>query len=159
MSYALYQKKQELISNEVLFIYLERLFYGAEKSNFEWADSLAVSTAGFSRMKRSLIPFLKKYYYIEISSTNQLEVKEAAVRQLMYDFYYTLPLYPLLVEEKITYLMTDDCFPVSGRWQLDSLLIKQWAQIAVQRTAKGFDLPQRKTSGELEKNWQQNWIR
>lgn len=145
------QKKQELIENEGLFIYLEHLFHGEKKSNSEWADILSVSTASFGRMKRSLIPILKTYYYIEISSTNQLEGNEAAIRQLMYDFYYTLPLYPALVEEKITYLITDYCFPLSGRWQLDPLLFKQWAQIAFQRTTNGFKLPQKKNGGALEK--------
>ncbi|MBO1097916.1 HTH domain-containing protein [Enterococcus casseliflavus] len=145
------KKKQALIENEPLFFYLENLFSGTEKTNLEWVEDLSLSTASFSRIKRVLTSVLATQYSLKITSTNQLEGEEAAIRQLMYDFYYTLPLYPPLVEEKVSHMKTDYFFPVSGRWQLDAMLVSQWIQVAILRIANGYELPRRKNGEAIEK--------
>lgn len=61
---------------------MDQLCKGQRRTNQEWA----------------LVSVIKPYHVRSIATDNRLEGEEAAIRQLMYDFYFTLPLYPEGIE-------------------------------------------------------------
>ena len=137
------RKKQELLEEEPLFHYLNQVLMGTKKDNQQWATTLAFSTASFGRIKRVLGSFLKQHYQLTItSSTNQLVGEEAAVRQLMYDFYFTLPFYPKAVEDMINKLISGYQLISKGTWEHDPLILNQWIQVTNMRVAQGYILPE-----------------
>lgn len=138
------ERKQALLEDEVVFVYLDYLFSGIEKNNVDWVATLAVSSASFNRIKRSLNRLLEDLYELRITTNyNRLDGEEASIRQLMYDFYFTLPLYPKVLEEKISKMLIYEHLPGVGNWVLNATLVNQWVQIATIRVEQGYELPVR----------------
>ncbi|MFP8918514.1 helix-turn-helix domain-containing protein [Enterococcus innesii] len=136
------KKKQALLDNEPLFILIDQLVEGQCLTNQEWAEKLLVSTASFARIKRRLVQVLKEHYQVAIvSRLNQLQGSEAAIRQLMYDFYFTLALYPKEIEKKVNQLSLCPSSARFGKWQLDSLRLNQWGYVVHKRITQGNTLP------------------
>lgn len=137
-----FEKKQSLLSSEPLFVLLDQILMGVRKTNQAWAEVLAVGTASFGRIKRVLVSLLKKHYQVVIYSIdNQLKGEESAIRQLMYDFYYRLPIYPKWLDEKMKRIQFLDLSLLSGRWQLDAIRLIRWHQVVLWRMAQHCFLP------------------
>lgn len=136
------EKKRALLDNEPLFILIDQLVEGQCLTNQEWAEKLLVSTASFARIKRVLVQVLKEQYQVAIvSRLNQLQGSEAAIRQLMYDFYFTLELYPKEIEKKVNQLSLCPSSVWSGKWQLDFLRLCKWEYVSRKRITQGNTLP------------------
>lgn len=91
-----------LLNKEKLFLFVDQFATGKCLDNQQWKAYLDVSSARFQRMKRQLQTLLTTYYGIKIEyKTNQLWGVEAGIRQFLYDFYFTLPLYPRFLSEYI----------------------------------------------------------
>lgn len=135
-------KKQDLLSCEPLFLLLDQLLMGIRRSNQEWADKLAMGKASFGRIKRSLSSVLEKYYQVTIFAIdNRLNGDESAIRQLTYDFYYRLPIYPKWLSDKMERIQFLDLSLPSGRWQLDTIRLIRWHQVVLWRIAQRCFLP------------------
>lgn len=158
---ALYMKrKQDLLENEVAFIYLDHLLSGIEINKLDLVTTFALSSASFNRMKRLLNRLLEDHYELKITTDYKyLDGEEASIRQFMYDFYFTLPLYPKVLEEKISKMLNHKYFPAVGKWLVNPTLLNQWVQIASIRINQGYELPKRTDAiGSIEKlanEWEQ----
>ena len=80
---------------------------------------------------------IKPYQVKIVSVDNQLQGEEAAIRQLMYDFYFTLPLYPEGIEMNWPPLQID-AIHQTNTWALDSTRLYQWGQLAQLRISQGY---------------------
>lgn len=137
-----YEKKQALLDKEKLFLLVDQLVAGKCLDNQQWVVYLDVSSTSFQRMKRQLQTLLTNYYGIKIDSkTNQLWGEEAGIRQFLYDFYFTLPLYPRFLSEHIQDLHQEKVAIQDGPWHLDQTLFNQWLRITKQRVDQGHYLP------------------
>ncbi|NAE15692.1 M protein trans-acting positive regulator [Enterococcus mundtii] len=136
-----YEKKQALLDKEKLFLLVDQLAAGTCLDNQQWMAYLDVSSTRFQRMKRQLQTLLKTYYGIQIESkNNQLWGEEAGIRQFLYDFYFTLPLYPRFLSEHIQDLHQEKVAIQDGPWHLDQTLFNQWLRLAKQRVDQGHCL-------------------
>ncbi|MFW8668140.1 helix-turn-helix domain-containing protein [Enterococcus entomosocium] len=146
-----YQKKQALLEEEKVFLFVDQLTAGKRLKNHQWAQYLAVSQAAFGRMKRQLQPLLSQSYGVCLENkTNQLIGEEAAVRQFLYDFYFTLPLYPEILTDHIRHLHSEKLLVHQGTWRLDHQLLNQWCQLTKLRVDQGYLLPERKEQRVLQ---------
>lgn len=103
-----YKKKQALLEEEKVFLFVDQLTAGKRLKNHQWAQYLSVSQAAFGRMKRQLQSVLVQHYGVRLENkTNQFVGEEAAVRQFLYDFYFTLPLYPEILTDHIRHLHSE----------------------------------------------------
>lgn len=80
---------------------------------------------------------------------NQLQGSEPAIRQLMYDLYFTLPLYPSALEQRIE--SWDSLYQPtkSGHWSLDPIRLNQWRQLAQWRIDQGHCIQVKKGHEEV----------
>ncbi|HCO72991.1 MAG TPA: M protein trans-acting positive regulator [Enterococcus sp.] len=139
---AYYQKKEELLGDDALFLFLDQLAAGKRLENHQWVHYLNLSSAKFTRIKRHLQELLKKQYDLKlVSKTNQLIGEEASIRQLFYDFYFTLPIYPKSLATQIKMMQTEKLNLKTTPWQLDVSRVDQWLKIASLRIAQGYCLP------------------
>ncbi|MGX7197307.1 helix-turn-helix domain-containing protein [Enterococcus olivae] len=138
------KEKQALIDQEPLFFYADQLVSGTRKTNQEWAETLNLSPASFGRVKRQFVHLLEEQYQLTIvEKDNQLKGNEPAIRQFMYDLYFTLPLYPKVLEHRIKSWDSFYQLNKSGRWALDPIRLNQWCQLAQWRIGQGQYLPQK----------------
>ncbi|WP_429975003.1 helix-turn-helix domain-containing protein [Enterococcus sp. DIV0840c] len=136
------EKKQKLLDTEPCFLLLDQIFSGIERRNQEWANLLQMSSASFSRLKRTITTFLKEHYQVRIASPkNKIIGEEASIRQLMYDFYFGLPLYPISIKNEINHFNDFESSFEDNRWSLNEELLKQWITIFSLRINQGFLLP------------------
>ncbi|MBO1097899.1 HTH domain-containing protein [Enterococcus casseliflavus] len=139
---AYYQKKQTLLGDDALFLFLDQLAAGKRLENHQWVHYLNLSSAQFARIKRHLQELLKTRYDLKlVSKTNQLTGEEASIRQLFYDFYFTLPIYPESLAAQIKTMQTEKLNLQANPWQLDVSRVDQWLKIANLRIAQGYCLP------------------
>lgn len=139
------QKKQALLKAEPLFFFVDQLVQGNNLTNQEWAEWLSLSPARFGRIKRRLIHTLETQYQVTlVGRDNQLQGNEPAIRQLMYDFYFGLPLLPKTILAKRVPCSLKSTVFSAPEWLLDPLRLKQWHQIACWRIVQGNILPPQK---------------
>lgn len=137
-----YEKKQALLEEEKLFLFVDQLAAGKRLDNQQWTAFLGVSSSGFQRMKRQLQTLLKQQYGLQlVTKTNLLHGQEASIRQFFYDFYFTLPLYPTVLQENIRHLHQEKTMVQEGPWQLDPKIINQWLKLFNVRVEQGYCLP------------------
>ena len=140
MSYT--KKKQELIDEEPLFFYVDQLLAGIRKSNHEWAQSFHLSPASFGRIKRQFVQLVEKQYHVKIvGKDNQLQGEEAAIRQLMYDLYFTLPVYPNVFAKRVQSWTFSHQLKETDSWLIDPIRLTQWKKIAQFRINQRQYLP------------------
>lgn len=143
-------KKQGLIDQEPLFFYADQLLFGTRKTNLEWTNTLKVSPASFGRIKRHFVQLLEEQYDLTIiEKDNQLQGNESAIRQFMYDLYFTLPLHPKVLEQRIEPLDSFYQPSMSERWTLDPIRLNQWCRLAQWRIDQGHCLPIKKGQEEV----------
>jgi len=148
--YAYEQKKQALLAGERLFVFFNHLANEHSLDNAQLAQALNVSLATVGRLKHRLQMILRKDYRLKLDAkTNLLVGKEADIRQVLYDFYFTLPVYPEDVEEKVKELRQRQTTVQPGEWQLDQTRINHWLCIAQLRVTKGKFLPVNDEEGPL----------
>ncbi len=139
------QKKQALLKTEPLFFFVDQLVQGNSQTNQEWEEWLSLSPARFGRIKRRLIHTLETQYHVTLSGRdNQFQGTEPAIRQLMYDFYFGLPLLPKGIRRNCASDSLKSVLVRSTEWLLDPLRLKQWHQIACWRMVQGKPLPPQK---------------
>ncbi|MBO1097677.1 HTH domain-containing protein [Enterococcus casseliflavus] len=139
---AYYQKKQALLGDDALFLFLDQLAAGKRLENHQWVHYLSLSSAQFARIKRHLQELLKTRYDLKlVSKTNRLIGEEASIRQLFYDFYFTLPIYPKSLAAQIKTMQTEKLNLQANPWQLDVSRVDQWLKIASLRIAQGHCFP------------------
>lgn len=132
------RKKQTLIDQEPLFYYADQLLSGTRRTNQEWSKILNLSPASFGRIKRQFVHLLKEQYRLTIvEKDNQLKGNEPAIRQFMYDLYFTLPLCPNVVKQRINSWSSFKLLVNSGNWSLDPTRLNQWRQLAQWRIDQG----------------------
>ena len=149
--YAYEQKKQALLAEEPLFVFVDRVASGQCLSNTDWAQELGVSSASFGRMKHQLQLVLNAHYKVKLTpETNMFIGDEANVRQLLYTFYFTLPVYPDSLTEKINQMRSDPLHVKIGTWQIEKQQLNQWGNIAQLRRGQGHELPQRNDFTSLQ---------
>jgi hypothetical protein len=147
-----YKKKQALLDEEKLFLFVDQLATGKQLRNYQWAQYLSVSEAAFGRIKRQLQTILSKHYGLRLENkTNQLTGEEAAVRQFLYDFYFTLPIYPNILTDHIRHLHSGNLTVHQGTWHLDLQRLNQWLKLTKLRIDQGYPLPERKEQRALQK--------
>lgn len=132
------KKKQALVEEEPLFFYADQLFAGTRRTNQEWAETFNLSPASFGRIKRQFVQLLEGQYRLTIvGNDNQLQGREPAIRQFMYDLYFTLPLCPNVLEQRIESWDSFYQLNKSGGWALDPIRLNQWHQVAQWRIYQG----------------------
>ena len=125
------RKKQALLDQEPLFFYADQLVAGTRKTNQEWAETLNLSPASFGRVKRQFVHLLEEHYQLTIvNKDNQLQGSEPAIRQFMYDLYFTLPLYTNVLKQRVMSWESLDQPTKTGQWSLDPIRLSQWRQLA-----------------------------
>lgn len=149
--YAYEQKKQALLAEEPLFVFVDRVASGQCLSNAHWAQEMGVSSASFGRMKHQLQLVLNAHYKVKLTpETNMFIGDEANVRQLLYAFYFTLPVYPDSLAEKIKQMERGALRVQIGAWQIEKQQLNQWGNIAQLRRGQGHELPQRNDFTSLQ---------
>ena len=152
------KKVQALIEDEPFLLLLARFFDDRPTSNQELAAMLGVSLATFNRLKRDCSILLNTNYGLRIDAhSNTLLGSERAIRQAMFDFFCTLPLYPKQLESTVAPFRSKTTTISSSRWNLDHALINQWAAIVKIRTEQGHVLPEHRTAGELQTVLAREW--
>lgn len=132
------RKKQALLDQEPLFFYADQLLAGTRRTNQEWAETFNLSPASFGRIKRQFVHLLEEHYQLTIiKKDNHLQGSEPAIRQFMYDLYFTLPLCPNLLKQRIESWDSFDQPTKSGQWSLDPIRLSQWHQLAQWRIDQG----------------------
>lgn len=132
------RKKQALLDQEPLFSYADQLLAGTRRTNPEWAEILNLSPASFGRIKRQFVHLLEEQYQLTIvEKDNQLQGSEPAIRQFMYDLYFTLSLYPNVLEQRIQTWDSFDQPTKSALWSVDPIRLNQWYQLAKRRIDQG----------------------
>lgn len=145
------RKKQALVDQEPLFAYADQLLAGTRRTNQEWAENLNVSPASFGRIKRHFVHLLEEQYQLMIvGKDNQLQGSEAAIRQFMYDLYFTLPVFPNLLKQRIESWDSFDQPTKPGQWSIDQIRLNQWCQLAQWRIDQGQFLQVRKGQEEVQ---------
>lgn len=138
-----YEKKQALLAEERLFLFVDQLAAGKQLENYQWGYYLDIPAGSFSRIKRRLQEILQARYDCQlVGKTNQLTGEEASIRQFLYDFYFTLPLYPAVLAEQVGQMQRKQATMKSGQWQLDPVLFNQWLVITKLRVDQGHLLPE-----------------
>jgi hypothetical protein len=136
-----YQEKQVLLENEVLFFLVDTLFENQKRSNKELAEQLCLSMATFTRLKHYLNQVLQGSYGLKLSSTtNQVIGPETRIREFFFDFYFTLPLYPKVLTEKIRRMRGAKMPKLTTRWQLKQAQLRGWLMITNTRIKQGEHL-------------------
>lgn len=139
------RKKQALLDQEPLFYYADQLLAGTRRTNQEWAENLNLSPASFGRIKRQFVHLLEERYQVTIvGKDNQLQGSEPAIRQFMYDLYFTIPLCQNVLEQRIESWESFDQPTKSGQWSLDPIRLNQWRQLAQWRIDQGHCLQVKK---------------
>ena len=132
------RKKQALIDQEPLFFYADQLLAGTRRTNQEWAETLNLSPASFGRIKRKFVQLLEEQYQLTIvGKDNQLQGSEPAIRQFVYDLYFTLPLCPNVLKKRIESWESFDQPTKSGQWSLDPIRLSHWRQLTQWRIDQG----------------------
>lgn len=145
------QKKRALLAEERLFILFDHLIDEQPRENAQWAEVLDISIAGFGRLKHQLQAVLETYYKLKLDAeTNLLVGKEADIRQVLYEFYFTLPVYPVSMGEKVKELRQSQIPIRNGEWQLKETRLNHWLRIAQMRIAKEKYLPENDTEPALQ---------
>lgn len=145
------KKKQTLLDQEPLFFFADQLVQDSRRTNQEWAAVFSVSPASFGRMKRVFVKMLEEQYHLKIvGKDNRLQGEEAAIRQFMYDFYFTLPSYPKIVEQKTVSLPLSMKGQDTGDWVLDPVRLNQWNSLASMRINQGHCLPSKVGQEEIQ---------
>ncbi|BBM16353.1 MULTISPECIES: HTH domain-containing protein [Enterococcus] len=135
------QKKRALLAEEQFFFFFDCIASGQELSNAQWAKKLNVSSASFGRMKHQFQSFLTKQYKVKLDAKNNFFVgEEVTIRQLLYDFYFSLPVYPEVAIEKIKQLCKIQTRVQKGAWQIDEKRMNQWIVIAQLRITQRCEL-------------------
>lgn len=143
-------KKQALLDQEPLFFYADQLVAGTRRTNQEWAETLNLSPASFGRIKRQFVHLLEEQYHLTIvGKDNQLQGSEPAIRQFMYDLYFTLPLCPNVLKQRIESWDSFDQPTKSDHWSLDPIRLNQWRQLAQWRIDQGQCLQVKKGQEEV----------
>lgn len=137
-----YERKQALLAEEKVFLFVDQLAAGKCLGNKQWSETLGVSSAGFQRIKGHLQTVLIKHYGLTLESkTNRLCGEEAGIRQFLYDFYFTLPLYPAALQDHVDQIHQEQVPIQEGPWQMDPTLFNQWLKITKLRVDQGYCLP------------------
>lgn len=132
------KKKQALVDQEPLFFYADQLLARTRRTNQEWVETLNLSPARFGRIKRQFVHLLEEQYRLTIvGNDNQLQGSEPAIRQFMYDLYFTTPLCPNVLEQRIESWDSFYQLNKSGGWALDPIRLNQWHQVAQWRIDQG----------------------
>lgn len=138
------QKKQALLAEEPLFNFFDYLARGKQFTNSQWAQELGVSNANFGRMKHQLQSLFVKQYKVKLDSkSNLLTGKETNIRRLLYDFYFSLPVYPEVLVEKINQMRQSKLRVKTREWMIDEQIMNQWGVIAQLRIIQGHELTKR----------------
>lgn len=138
-----YEKKQALLAQERLFLFVDQLATGNQLENFQWGYYLDIPAGSFSRIKHRLQEILQTRYDCQlVGKTNQLTGEEVSIRQFLYDFYFTLPLYPAVLADQVGQMQRKQATMKSGQWQLDPVLFNQWLVITKLRVDQGHLLPE-----------------
>lgn len=152
------KKVQALIEDEPLILLLARFFDDRSASNQELAAVLGVSLATFNRLKRDCTILLNTNYGLRIdASANTLLGSERAIRQAMFDFFCTLPLYSKQLDVTIASFRSKTLTLSSNRWNLDHSLVDQWIAIVKVRIEQGHVFPEHTTAGELQTILAREW--
>jgi len=145
------RKKQRLLAEERLFLFFDYLANEHPLDNDQLAQVLEVSLASFNRLKHQLQGILRKDYRLNLDAeTNLLVGEEADIRQVLYEFYFTLPVYPEGVGKKVKDLCQNQTPVLAGKWQLNNTRMNQWLHIAQMRVFKGKVLPENNTELSLQ---------
>lgn len=137
-----YEKKQALLDEEKLFLFVDQLAAGKQLDNRQWAAFLGVSSSSFQRMKGQLQALLTQQYGLQlVTKTNLLCGEEASIRQFLYDFYFMSPLYPTDLQEHLRHLHQEKTIVQEGPWQLDATLVNRWLKLIKLRIEQGYCLP------------------
>ncbi|BAO08472.1 transcriptional regulator (plasmid) [Enterococcus mundtii QU 25] len=145
------RKKQALLDQEPLFFFADQLFAGIHQTNHQWADCFSLSIASFGRIKRVFVQLLKETYRLSlVEKDNRLRGEETAIRQFMYDLYFTLPMYPKVLERRIESWGSFNQLKETGNWVLDPLHLTQWRQLAQWRIDQGQCLQPKEGSEETQ---------
>ena len=132
------QEKKALIDQEPLFYYADQLLSGTRRTNQEWVEILSIPPASFGRIKRHFVLLLEEQYHLTIGEKdNQIQGSEPAIRQFMYDFYFTLPLCPNVLDQRIESWDSFEQPTKTGCWSLDPIRLNQWDQLAKWRIDQG----------------------
>ncbi|WP_429974990.1 helix-turn-helix domain-containing protein [Enterococcus sp. DIV0840c] len=139
------EKKRAIVDQEPLFFFADQLLGGTRKTNQEWAETFKISLASFGRIKRQFVHLLEEQYNLTIvQKDNRLHGEEPAIRQFMYDLYFTLPLCPQIFEQRMKTWIVFKQFRTSESWELDPIRLNQWGQLAQWRINQGrWILPQK----------------
>lgn len=138
-----YERKQALLAEERLFLFVDQLAAGKQLENCQWGDYLAIPAGSFNRIKHRLQELLQTRYDCQlVGKTNQLTGEEASIRQFLYDFYFTLPLYPAVLADQVRQMQRKQATIQSGQWQLDPALFNHWLVITKLRVDQGHLLPE-----------------
>lgn len=144
------RKKKALIDQEPLFYYADQLLSGTRRTNQEWVEILSIPPASFGRIKRHFVLLLEEQYHLTIGEKdNQLQGSEPAIRQFMYDFYFTLPLCPNVLDQRIESWESVEQPTKTGCWLLDPIRLNQWYQLAKWRIDQGQYLQLKKGHEEV----------
>lgn len=150
--YVYEQKKQILLADERLFLFFNHLANEHPLDNGQLAQVLDVSIASFNRLKHQLQEILRKDYRLKLDvETNLLVGEEADIRQVLYEFYFTLPVYPEDIWKKVEELRQCQTPVLSGKWWLNKTQMNHWLCIAQLRVSKGKVLPSNDEEGPLKK--------
>lgn len=135
------QKKCALLAEEQFFFFFDCIANGKKLSNAQWVKELNVSSSSFGRMKHQLQSFLTKQYKVKLDAKNNFFVgEEVMIRQLLYDFYFSLPTYPEVAIENNKQLRKIQTRVKKGAWQIDEQRMNQWIVIAQLRITQRYEL-------------------
>jgi len=138
-----YEKKQALLVEESLFLFVDQLAAGKQMENYQWGYYLDIPVGSFSRIKHRLQEILLTQYDCQlVGKHNQLTGEEASIRQFLYDFYFTLPLYPTVLADQVQQMQMKKTVIKSGKWQLEPTLMNQWLIITKLRVDQDHLLPE-----------------
>ncbi|OTP19961.1 MULTISPECIES: helix-turn-helix domain-containing protein [Enterococcus] len=128
--------------------------------NGQLAQFLDVSLASFTRLKHQLQGILRKDCRLKLDAkTNLLVGEEADIRQVLYEFYFTLSVYPEGFWKKVKELCQNQTSVPAGNWQLNNTWMNQWFHIAKIRVTKGKFLPENNTELCLQETLIQSFDR
>ncbi|MFP8918484.1 helix-turn-helix domain-containing protein [Enterococcus innesii] len=143
---AYYVLKQSLLAEEKLFFFIDQVAKGKHWDNEQWREYLAIPAGSFHPIKHHFQSLLANNYGCQLTTKyNQLTGEEASIRQFLYDFYFTLPLYPPSFSKQMDQLQKEAIEIHSVSWQLDQTLLNQWLKIAHMRISQDYLLPETET--------------
>ncbi|GEB28756.1 transcriptional regulator [Enterococcus casseliflavus] len=145
-----YQKKQDLLKNEPLFLMADTLFENHERTNQELARLLQLPITTFNRVKRHFSSVLQRNYGLNLTKTsNRVVGLETRVRQFFFDFYFTIPLYPEALLEKIKHRRAYESSIPKSKWQMNHKKLQGWLTITEVRLKQGYNLPKSTTNPQI----------